>query len=275
MKPFQIKARLLGNRRVGGDCYVAALEADPIARAAVPGQFVMVKVSAGDAPLLRRPLGIHRLVPGLRRGQGGRRGIELLYEVVGPGTRILAQKRPGEYLDIIGPLGNGFSLAPAEEEVRSLLVAGGMGVAPLVFLAEKLKEVKSKKSKVKILVLLGAKNKDHILCEKEFRRLECEVRVATDDASKGHKGYVSELLKEVVSNPERGPWSIYACGPRPMLAAVSGIAKTCGIPAQVSLEEHMACGIGACLGCAVSTKDGFKRACKEGPVFDIDEIVWG
>ena len=249
--------KILKNEQVAPHAYKMTLLAPEIAKKAKPGQFVMVRAIDGYQPLLRRPLGIHRII-----GQN----IVMLYEIVGEGTKFLSQKKAGETLDIIGPLGNGFDLR------ATILIAGGMGVAPLIFLAEKLK-------KQKPLILLGAKTKTHILCEKEFKALGCDVKVATDDGSKGYKGFVTGLLKATLCHPERSEGSnkrcvVYACGPKPMLKAVAVIAKQHNISAQVSLEEYMACGIGACLGCIVKTKSGQKRVCKDGPVFNAREVIW-
>jgi dihydroorotate dehydrogenase electron transfer subunit len=153
-------------------------------------------------------------------------------------------------------------------------VAGGMGVAPLIFLAEKLAKSQVTSHKSQVIVLIGAKTKGQIICEKEFKELGCEVKIATDDGSRGFKGNITDLFRNLVSSVEYRVSSIYACGPRPMLKEISWISKKYKMPAQISLEEHMACGIGACLGCVVNTKEGFKRVCKEGPVFKADEIVW-
>jgi len=235
------------------------LSAQGIAAAAKPGQFLQVKVSDNTEPLLRRPFSIHNV----KSGQ-----IEILYEILGKGTEALAQKAAGAYLDCIGPLGNGFEFrTPYPAPRNPILVAGGMGIAPLFFLAQRL-------SKGKTLVLLGAKNKKQILCEKELRRLGCRVMLATDDGSKGFKGKVTDLLRHLISAIDHRPSAIYACGPRPMLKEIARISQTQHIPAQASLEEHMACGIGACLGCVVNTRQGFKRVCKDGPVFQAEEIIW-
>ena len=181
-------------------------------------------------------------------------------------------------------------------------MAGGMGVAPLLFLAEKLaysvEHIADSKNKsilcakrypLNAIVLIGAKTKGQILCEKEFKELGCEMKVSTDDGSQGFKGKATELLDNILASRFRLHASgskkhvacslqhaaqIYACGPRSMLKEISRVSKKYNIPAQVSLEEHMACGIGACLGCVVNTKEGFKRVCKEGPVFNADEICW-
>jgi dihydroorotate dehydrogenase electron transfer subunit len=213
--------------------------------------------------------------------------------VLGEGTQILSQRRKGEFLQVIGPLGNGFSYRSQGQEVRrsSVLVAGGMGVAPLIFLAEKLREIQNPKSKIQNTVLIGAKTKNQILCEKEFKSCGYEVKIATDDGSKGFKGKVTELLRDILASSFKLQASskhitkpvacslqplvaIYACGPKPMLKEIAMLSRKYNIPSQVSLEEHMACGIGACLGCAVNTKQGYKRVCQDGPVFFADEIAW-
>jgi dihydroorotate dehydrogenase electron transfer subunit len=287
---FQIKAKLVYNKRIKDAYFHCALYAHRIAKEASPGQFVNIKLTDTCEPLLRRPFSIHRVT-----GEG----IEILYELVGPGTEILSKKKSGEYLDIIGPLGNGFNyrLPPVCRQAGitdyrlPILIAGGMGVAPLIFLAEKLGERKAlKQVKRKTLVLLGTKTAQQILCEKEFKKLGCEVRISTDDGSKGFKGKVTALLKRYLATGYRPQATgkkikkptacslrlaahIYACGPRAMLKEISLFSKKHNIPAQISLEEHMACGIGACFGCAINTKKGFKRACKEGPVFNAEEIV--
>ncbi len=186
---------------------------------------------------------------------------------MGGGTKILSQKKSGEFLDIIGPLGNGFDYRQAvkAKAAKNILIAGGMGVAPLFFLAEKIKASKP-------LVLIGAKTKKQILCAQEFKKLDCPLKLATDDGSLGFKGKVTDLLKIILGQTK--PIGLFSCGPQPMLKAVSEIARENKIKAQLSLEEHMACGIGACLGCVVSTKGGYKRVCKDGPVFSSEELSW-
>jgi dihydroorotate dehydrogenase electron transfer subunit len=299
---LQVRVKILYNKKIQGNYFHLVLQASKITKESLPGQFLNIKVNpvrntkaitgeskisngVNDAyePLLRRPFSIHR-VKGVN--------VELLYEVVGRATELLSHRKPGEYLDVIGPLGNGFSvngLTGKRVNGLAILVAGGMGVAPLVFLAEKIREIQNPKSKIQNLVLIGAKTKKEILCEKEFKKLGCEVKIATDDGSVGLKGNATELLDNILASRFRLHASgskkhvacslqraaqIYACGPRPMLKEISRISKKYNIPAHVSLEEHMACGIGACLGCVVNTKEGFKRVCKEGPVFKADEIVW-
>jgi dihydroorotate dehydrogenase electron transfer subunit len=234
------------------------LDAPAIAKKAQPGNFMMVRVCDGGAPLLRRPLGVHRVYAG---------SVELLYEVVGPGTDILSQKKTGQQVDVIGPLGNGFSVDSRAKRGRSVLVAGGMGVAPLFFLAERIHADRA-------TVLIGAATSAHILCAPDFKKLGCDVRIATDDGSAGFHGYVTGLLEELLEKGRHADRALYGCGPKPMLKAMAGLCRRHDAAAQVSLEAHMACGIGACLGCVVQTKQGLKRVCKEGPVFQADDVIW-
>ncbi len=275
--------RIVSNKRVGVKYFEIILESSKIASYSAPGQFIEVKASSGLDPLLRRPFSIHRI--GIRdtgyvqRKKTGRQQqgfVGILYQVVGKGTEILSQKKPGEYLDIIGPLGNGFIYRNQKLETRnSILVAGGMGVAPLLFLAERFTEHKSTRiQEHKIIVLLGARSKDGILCEREFKKLGCIVKAATDDGTKGFKGRVTDLLENLLLTINYRLSTVFACGPKPMLKALTQISKQYNIPAQISLESHMACGIGACLGCVINTTGGFKRVCKEGPVFNAEEIIW-
>jgi dihydroorotate dehydrogenase electron transfer subunit len=267
------KAKILSNRKIKDRYYKMALACRGLAQKVLPGQFFMIKVRESPGILLRRPLSAHRVSRG---------ALEFFYEAVGKGTQMLSVRKPQESIDLLGPLGNGFDCRLATSVDRKLiLVAGGMGVAPLVFLAEKLTQLKAKSRKKqvggrtgKILVLLGARTKEQLLCEKEFKKIGCDVKIATDDGSAGFQGRVTELLEESLSTSSYRLSAIYACGPQPMLKEVCRISSEKGIPAQVSLEAHMACGIGACLGCVVSTKDGYLRVCKEGPVFDAQRLTY-
>jgi dihydroorotate dehydrogenase electron transfer subunit len=271
---LQLKAEVVRNKRVKGNRVRCLLAASLLARQAEPGQFVNIKVTDSDQPLLRRPLSIHR---------ANGKTIEVLYEIVGKATEILSHKKQGEYLDIIGPLGNGFNyklkVMPCsmrdKDRITKIIVAGGMGVAPLLFLAEKLVVGLRSSAVGKNIVLLGARTGSQIICEKEFIDLGYSVKIATDDGSKGFKGKVTELLKNFLEVTEgRQQAIVYACGPRLMLREISRMSNQYRFYSEVSLEEHMACGIGACLGCVVNTTGGYKRVCKEGPVFNADEIIW-
>jgi dihydroorotate dehydrogenase electron transfer subunit len=263
-----IKAKILSNKKVSHAYYKMSLDAPYIARTAKPGQFVQIKCNDSFEPLLRRPFSIHR-VDG---------NIEILYEMVGRGTEILSNKREGDKIDVLGPLGNGFTLPRATNderrttncEPRAIIIAGGIGAAPLVYLAEELT-----KKKIKTIVLIGAKTKNLILCEKDFKKATPEVYVSTDDGTYGSQGFVSKLFHKILKTTEsKFETIVYVCGPHGMLKCIADICQERKFECQVSLEEKMACGIGVCLGCAVKTKSGAKLACKDGPVFDAKELIW-
>ena len=265
-----IKAKVLSNENIGSGYFKMSLEAPSIAKSAKPGQFMQVRCSDTLEPFLRRPFSVHRL-----KAKGSRfKGIEILYEVIGKGTEILSKKRAEEFLDVLGPLGNGFILPKASSlQPSAILIAGGIGVAPLVFLAEVLA-----KKKIKATVLIGAKTKKMLLCEKDFKKLGAEIRVATDDGSKGFKGVVSKLFEKILRNTKYEIRdAVYSCGPQPMLKSIATVCAKHKIKCYASLEEEMACGIGACLGCAVRVKGKgivYKFACKDGPIFDTKDIIW-
>lgn len=258
MKSALIKVKIISNQRLTGNFWYLEFESSFIAQQGQPGQFVNIKVSSQDEPLLRRPLSIHQVA-------GKKVGV--FYEVLGQGTQILSTRKPGELLELIGPLGNGFDCRVGKKAKKGthILIAGGMGVAPLAFLAKKLKLTRP-------LVLIGARNKSGLLCLPEFKALGCEIKIATDDGSSGLKGQVTDLLKIVLA--QNANVKIFSCGPHLMLKAVGQLANEYKINAQLSLEAHMACGIGACLGCVVATKSGYQTVCKDGPVFFSQELVW-
>ncbi len=253
------RAWVVSREALGGEYYRLRLRpARPLV--ASPGQFAMVKVTDGIDPLLRRPFSIHRLVP------GGSGEFEVLFRVVGEGTRRLAAVHVGERLDVLAPLGRGFRV----EGARPLLVGGGVGVAPLLFLAEAFLA----RGVVPKLLLGGRADRD-VLCHADFGCLAVPYALATEDGSLGEAGLVTRLLERELKEPTPGT-AVFACGPTPMLAAVASLAARHGVPCQVSLEAHMACGMGACLGCVLpGTREAYVRVCKEGPVFDADEIDWG
>lgn len=195
--------------------------------------------------------------------------LELLYAVAGKGTELLSQKQKDEELDVLGPLGNGFSLDGEAENI--ILIGGGMGVAPLLALAESL--VKRKKGKMHIII--GAKTKDLVLCEKEFGDLGVKVHISTEDGSYGKQGLATDALDNLLLTIHyQLSTVIYACGPKSMFRKVAEICKPLHIACQGSWEENMGCGIGACHGCAVKTKNGYQRTCCDGPVFNLSEIEW-
>ncbi len=224
-----------------------------MAKQVKPGQFLHI-LCGGDA-YLRRPISICDVTDG--------KDIRFLFETRGKGTEALATRSVGEYLDILGPLGNGFTLYP-EDKDAILLIGGGIGIFPLLNLAKQLQG--------KATVLLGFRNKNAVLLADEFEAVSQSVFLATDDGSCGYHGLVTDVMKNIMtSNPVS---RIYTCGPTPMMRQVVDLAATQQIPVQVSLEERMGCGVGACVTCTCTVAGNRKRVCKDGPVFDGSEVEW-
>jgi len=254
-------AKVLENKKIAPEHYRLTLISPKIAKEAVPGQFIMIKCSDGYDPLLRRPISLHDI-------DRSKNTIDILFRVIGKGTRMLSEIEPGEDLDIIGPLGNGFKIDTSKD--IAVLIGGGVGIAPLLALA---KDMKSKEKG--IYALIGANNISQVLCEEEFKSLGCETLVTTDDGTFGKKGLITDILIDLLDSTVADKHvEIYACGPRPMVKALEDLTIEYKVPCQVSLEEWMACGIGTCNGCTVMTKNGYKKVCSDGPVFDIKELIW-
>ncbi|WP_035245911.1 dihydroorotate dehydrogenase electron transfer subunit [Desulfogranum mediterraneum] len=258
MSKFQVTSPIRSCSQLTPDIIRVSLLAPTIARAARPGQFVMVAAGSSRDPLLRRPFSIHNVTAD---GE-----VVLLYKIVGQGTRLLAQLRVGQSIDLVGPLGKGFSLSP---DTPACLVGGGMGIAPLLFLA---KALCSSPRPQEHAILLGARTRDELApLVEDFRELGYPVHAATDDGSYGHHGFVTELFQEH-STPAH---EVCVCGPTPLMAAIARQCLQAGNRCQASLETHMACGLGACLGCTIQAQGGgYKHVCKHGPVFDANEVLW-
>ena len=276
---------IIFNQEISSGYYRMRILCPEIASKAKPGQFVMVRITQLLDPLLRRPFGIHRLC--LERDNDTPQNypscVEILYRIVGKGTRILSQKKRGEPIDLMGPLGNGFHLE--QNCKKAIMVAGGVGIAPLFSLAQTLTEVRGKDSlRTELIVFIGGETKKDILCLEDFKKLGARVVVSTEDGSLGTKGVVTSLLLNFLRTSfpsETYDLQLFGCGPLPMLQTLSEIALSHDIPCQISLESRMACGVGACLGCTVPTRiakeEGsetfYQRVCKEGPVFDSTVIL--
>lgn len=257
MKKIHAKYTILSVKKVCEKFVQISLDAPQLAEFGKPGQFLNVRVSEELDPFFRRPFGIYRAHD---------KRVDMLIEIRGRGTAVLAQKKPGDTLDILGPLGKSFSI-PGGKIKNVVLIGGGIGVAPLLGLAEALKG-----SGKKLTLLYGGRNKDYIFDLKYFKDAGCDVHIATDDGSVGIKGRVPALFDKISSDPSET--FIYTCGPDPMMKAVQAFAKEHGINGECSCEEVMACGIGACLGCVVNTVNGHKTACHDGPVFDLGEVIF-
>jgi dihydroorotate dehydrogenase electron transfer subunit len=256
---FELLTEIVSNERLTDDTWLMALRSPEIANAARPGQFVMVRIGSGVDPFLRRPFSISGVEQGC---------FMLLYRVVGKATVLMTGLKDGERLWVLGPLGKGF--AAPEKHIRRIAVGGGIGIAPLVFLCRFFKETD-------VTLLTGFRSAKDVLPAHRMVGINSDLLVATDDGTKGHHGPVTDLLEEFIQkNPSKV--AIYACGPKPMLRKVAERALALRIHCQVSLEAHMACGLGACQGCAVkgSARSGgtYFHVCKEGPVFEAEEIDW-
>lgn len=255
----QLEAPVLANREMASGHFRLSLAVPPIAAAVLPGQFVMLRCPDGADPLLPRAYSVYAADPASGR-------IDLVYRVVGAATRRMRQLRTGDLTSVWGPLGNAFTPAPSGE---MLLVGGGVGVPPLVFFAARLKKPPGSA----VRALIGAATATFLLGLEEFAAAGVPVAVATDDGTRGHHGFVTELLVQALA--EGRPTTVYACGPTPMLKAVARVCAAVGAACQVSLEAPMACGVGACLGCTVPrVAGGFARVCTDGAVFDATSIAW-
>ena len=262
---FQHQAQVLWNQKISSDCYKIGLTCPAHYAMARPGQFIMLGLIGQTDPLLRRPFSIHNLII----SEGRTEGFELLYKVVGKATGILSQHPAGAVVDILGPLGTGFIIPRTAKGIH--VVAGGIGVAPMLFLTSRLFRDNFDFSDCR--VFLGGRTKEDLLCRDDFVQLGLTVDTTTDDGTAGDQCLVTHPLEEAVDrNP---PDLIVACGPMAMLACVTGIAEKHQIACQVSIETAMACGMGACLGCAVEGRaepDRYLHACLDGPVFDAADL---
>ena len=256
-----LQAKVALHEPVGKGYYRLLLSAPEVARSAVPGSFVMLRVTDGLDPLLARPFGISSVI--------ANRSIEIFYRVIGKGTSLLTRVARGSSLLLLGPLGNGF---PKLARGRHILIAGGSGFPPLLFLSERLG------ARAEAHLLFGSRGRSCLLPEEAIRRFRqngTRVHIATEDGSRGRRGLVTDLLQQSLLSGIAKGTVLYACGPRPMLAAVARFAEERSLPCYVSMEERMACGLGVCMGCSVGMRGGgFRRVCKEGPVFEAGQIDW-
>jgi dihydroorotate dehydrogenase electron transfer subunit len=251
--------QIVSNERDTDSYFRLVLRASQIAPLIQPGQFAHVRVPTMKDALLRRPFSIFQVE---------RDTFSILYKTIGKGTEALARMYPGEELSVIAPLGHGFTV-PKPGGETPLLVAGGYGMAAMYLLAQH--------SPQHGIVFVGGRRRVDILCEKEFQALGWVVRVTTEDGSHGEKGLVTKPLQAELKRNSKGR-KLFACGPTGMLKAVGKIAEEFNVPAELSMDEHMCCGVGVCLTCVIPVKTGtdweYQRTCTEGPVFDAQKIVW-
>lgn len=256
---IQETAAILRNDREVESYYRLTVCAPRSAPLVQPGQFAHVRIPPSREALLRRPFSVFQVE---------NETLSILYKTVGKGTEALSHMRPGDQLGLIAPLGRGFTVPRLGGETP-LLVAGGYGMAALYLLAQR--------SAQKGVVFVGGRRRADILCEAEFRALGWDLRVTTEDGSHGERGLVTQPL-EAELRRGAGRRKLFACGPTPLLEAVARLAAAFDLPAELSMDEHMCCGVGVCLACVIPIRrDGgweYQRTCTEGPVFDSRSIVW-
>lgn len=251
------RATVVSQEEAYRNTYIMWLSCPTVARGASPGRFLMLHCGDGHDPLLPRPMSYHRF-----RDVDGERQFAVLYDVRGRGTALLSQKKAGDQLPVFGPLGHGYTVSAQSENL--LLVAGGLGVAAVIALADE--AISAGKN---VTMLQGARSSS-FLFPPDMLPTEVEALSATDDGSSGHHGYVTDLLAD------RLPWAdqVFACGPTPMFASMADVMRSARSrkPVQALLEEHMGCGTGICYGCAVFTLKGVRLVCKDGPRFELREV---
>lgn len=262
-------AEVVARKSYGEHYHALELGAPGIASTVAPGQFVNVGCDPGRATILRRPFSIARLGPG---GGGQPTTVEIVFDIRGSGTAFLAGLARGDRVDLLGPLGRGFSVP--DEATNCLLVGGGIGAAPLFFLADHLLERGHR-----VDFVLGARRADLLLAPEEAERLATVCRLTTEDGSAGRVGRVTDVLAQTIS--DTGAGVVLACGPHAMLAAVERVATDEGVPVQMAVEEMMACGWGVCMTCVMPVRDAagpdgysYARSCTEGPVFGGGAVLW-
>jgi dihydroorotate dehydrogenase electron transfer subunit len=254
---FDETVTIVENKKINAGYLKLVFKSRKLSRGVLPGQFLNLQIEPYLDPLLRRPFSYYRVQKDC---------IEVLYENLGRGTALLAQKQAGQTLRALGPLG--LSFTQNLKAKKRVLVAGGVGVPPLVFLAEHIqKELKTP------LLMIGCKSKKEVLPKRELARVKSEVQYATDDGSYGSRGLVTVLLEKLLRKEDPKTLFIQTCGPRGMMNTVIQMAREHDVEGEASIDERMACGVGACLGCVVETIDGFKTSCIEGPVFRFSSLV--
>jgi dihydroorotate dehydrogenase electron transfer subunit len=290
-RALQQMVETIENVRLARDTYRIRFACPELAKRIVPGQFIMLRLAGCNDPLLGRPLALYDTV---LSPAGEAIGIDVVYLTMGKMTSRLAQYRPGQMLEVWGPLGNGF--LPQEPISRPsatqhlIMVAGGIGQTPFMAVGRESLGLRSYGNPPRraqrarqVTLCYGVRRAEYLAGVDDFRSVGVDVRLSTDDGSTGHHGFVTDLLRDVLAESEAGikagQCRIVCCGPEKMMEAVAHIAQQASVPCQVSLETPMACGIGICFSCVTKVRqpDGdwdYRRTCVEGPVFEAGQIVW-
>ena len=274
-----LTASIVLNQQIAKDTFLVRLRCPEIAQRIVPGQFLMIRLREGDDPLLARPLALYDTV---LSADGQPEAIDVVYLTVGKFTRRLARMAAGAAVELWGPLGNGF---PTQDVDHLVIAAGGIGQTPFMALAREAMGLRryghpprTAARPPRVTFCYGVRSAAYLAGVEDFQSLGIEVRIATDDGSAGHRGFVTDVLADVL-NTATGHCSVVCCGPEPMMAAVARLTEQRGVPCLVSLETPMACGLGICFSCVARVQDSdggwdYRRTCVEGPVFDARTILF-
>jgi len=261
----RFEAPVVSNVEIIPDHKVVTFVCPEIAQVARPGHFVNILVSDGYDPFLRKPFSIYRADPATGE-------VAVLYSIVGRITTRMARLRPGDTLDLVGPLGGSLFDADPRQGALHIMVGGGYGVPPLVLFSNRLRVADPT---ARLAFLIGARRDDLLLCEAELLEAGFDARVSTEDGSRGLRGRVTHLLEPLLAEAKDDPVAVYCCGPTSMMEAVAKLAARYGAACQVSIEVGMPCGLGVCMGCVIDLADGRRvRSCLDGPVFAAGEIAW-
>jgi dihydroorotate dehydrogenase electron transfer subunit len=261
---------ILKNEEIQEDCFLMQLKIPSSFQNPLPGQFVMIRIAGLNDPFLSRPISIYSF-----SREKNYTTIELLYQVVGKGTQIMAGLIEGSQVEINGPLGNGFEIKSVKKNI--IFISGGIGIAPLSMLIQSLRCRDDCSSEM--VIYPGFQSAAAVVGLDKMKKLCRDVTVCTDDGTLGKKGFVTQIFQKDMNKFTPENTSIFACGPREMLKTLAKILNKSKFDCQVSLEERMACGTGACMGCAVAVKDKkggltYKRVCADGPIFNLADIIW-
>jgi dihydroorotate dehydrogenase electron transfer subunit len=275
---YDDKVAVVENRPLTGGHFLLSVHAPRQAQATRPGQFAMVQLPGRSDVLLRRPMSIYDVKP----ARAGKRNsspqvVQLLYKIVGRGTRLMAALKPGDQVGLLAPLGHGFFteeyLTQAKEADEVLHIAGGIGIAALLLPARDLK-----RAGIRQRLFFGGRTKDDLVGLDEFKPLVSSMVLATENGSRAHRGYVTQPLDAFLEHNRKKKYLLMVCGPWAMLDASVKLARKFGHPCLLSMENRMGCGVGVCLGCCIRVEGeghgAYQRVCTEGPVFWSDKVIW-
>ena len=267
-----MNGKIVKNQQISAGHFLLRVTLAESFKTPMPGQFVMMRDPGRIDPLLGRPFGVY----GFERSQE-EVTVEILYKVVGKGTLVLSRLRESDFVEVLGPYGRAFDTYP--EAGKVVFICGGIGVAPITYLAQHYRSLAAARD-VELICYYGASKAENLVGIEKLKRRCSRVFTSTDDGSHGFQGLITERFSADISSYAAGSSKIYACGPRSMLKELSELVAGNSVFCQILMEERMACGIGACLGCTVLLKDGggrgeHARVCMEGPVFNIGDIHWG